>query len=474
MLNKRFLCVLLVLIFVVSIPAVGHAREIDEISQAPDLQLIIYGDANGDNKISLEDVIEIQLYKAGLKTITPERAKMADLDLSGDADLSDAVIIQQLCAKLINLYPQFGKYDITLGKGEFYTALMTNANQPYNRKVLYISTNESIAEVDSNGKITAKSIGSTSIIVQNPLGKNTQLNITVKAAPTYIKLNCNNCTLVKGEKLDLESYIDEGSAAYKRDFTTSDKKIATVDKHGTVTAKSEGNAVIRCSIYNGLYAECTVNVTSTSARIRKDLDPTKPMIALTFDDGPNSATTGMILDTLKKYNSRATFFVVGTRVYGENKQVLKRAYDMGCEVGSHSYSHQYFSNITLAEAKKEINKAKEIIKDATGAYPTLFRLPGGISVKSYLPYVGAPIINWSVDTRDWEVLNSSAVYNSVMKDSYDGAVVLMHDIYGTTATAAQNAIASLISRGYQLVTVSELAYYKGYKLESGSIYYHFR
>ena len=104
----------------------------------------------------------------------------------------------------------------------------------------------------------------------------------------------------------------------------------------------------------------------------------------------------------------------------------------------------------------------------------MFRLPGGIAVDSYLRYVDAPIINWSVDTRDWEVLNSTAVYNSVMANSYDGAIVLMHDIYGTTASAAQNAVASLVSRGYQLVTVSELAYYKGYKLKNGKIYYHFR
>ena len=325
--------------------------------------------------------------------------------------------------------------------------------------------------MDSNGKITGIGVGSCVIFSVNLLGKTSSLSVTVKNEPIRLSLNHSSFNLKAGDTLDLDSYVNKGAAASFRKYSSSDNSIASVNNYGIVKAKKEGNVKITCKIYNGLTASCNITIKKVPDRIRTNLNPNKPMVALTFDDGPNYSSTSLILDTLEKYNARATFFVVGCNVYGKNAQAMKRAYEMGCEIGNHTYSHQYFCNISASTAKSEINGCSKAIYNTIGCYPTVFRLPGGISVSSYLQYTQAPVINWSVDTRDWESLNSNSVYNIAMSQSGDGDIVLMHDLYMSTAYASQRIITDLVNKGYQLVTISELAYYKGYNLNNGSIYY---
>ena len=202
------------------------------------------------------------------------------------------------------------------------------------------------------------------------------------------------------------------------------------------------------------------------------IDPDKPMIALTFDDGP-SIYTDEILDVLEKYDARATFFVVGNRIeYYEDS--IERAYDLGCEIGNHSWSHPLLTDISVNSLKNEISRTDKAVEAITGEKPALIRPPYGGVNSTVSKYAGKPLINWSVDTLDWETQSSSSTYYSIMNDGYDGAIVLMHDIYYATKEGVIRAIPQLVKNGYQLVTVSELAAYRGVDMKDGTVYYHFK
>ncbi len=206
----------------------------------------------------------------------------------------------------------------------------------------------------------------------------------------------------------------------------------------------------------------------------RTVDMDKKMVALTYDDGP-SANTAKILETLKKYNSVATFFVVGNRVKTYSSTV-KAAYEMGCEIGNHTYEHVTLTKLSSAAITSQLVSTNNAVKAITGVAPVIMRPPGGSyndTVKSVAATIGLSIINWSIDTRDWETHSVSATINAVLNKVQDGDVVLMHDLYSWTATASETIIATLVARGYQLVTVSELAECKG-GMSAGTVYTKFR
>ncbi len=200
------------------------------------------------------------------------------------------------------------------------------------------------------------------------------------------------------------------------------------------------------------------------------IDPTKKMVALTYDDGPSSETTNRILNTLNKYNSRATFFVVGNRV-NNYKSSIKKAVNQGCEIGNHSYSHTILTKVSADTIKSQISKTNSVVKSVTGVTPKIVRTPGGAVNSTVRKNVNYPIISWSVDTLDWKNRNASAVVKNIKNNVKDGSIVLMHDLYSSTATATEQIVPWLIDNGYQIVTVSELMQLKGVNMEAGTVYY---
>ena len=205
-------------------------------------------------------------------------------------------------------------------------------------------------------------------------------------------------------------------------------------------------------------------------------NPQKPMVALTFDDGPGPYTD-RLLDCLKCNNAKATFFMVGSSVPGRASTVRRMA-AMGCELGNHSWSHPRLSSLSNAGIQDQISRTSSAIRNAADKSPTLCRLPYGDGHNSsrVLYAVGLPSIYWSIDTRDWaNTGNPQHTINAVLNSVQDGDIILMHDIHASSVTAAETIIPALISRGYQLVTVSELAKYKGNTtLRTGTTYYSFR
>ena len=204
-----------------------------------------------------------------------------------------------------------------------------------------------------------------------------------------------------------------------------------------------------------------------------EIDPLKPMIALTFDDGP-SKYTAQILDCLERYGVRATFCVVGN--LAENrKDTINRAFDMNCEIIGHSWDHRDLRKLSKEEITAEIIDTYELINSITGSAPKMYRPPYGAVndlVKEVSAGLGFSLIQWSVDPMDWSSRDAGMVYSAIMNDTKNLDIVLSHDAYGSTADAMERVIPELLSQGYQLVTVSELMYYSEITLEAGKIYYY--
>ncbi|MGN1266383.1 MAG: polysaccharide deacetylase family protein, partial [Dorea sp.] len=202
------------------------------------------------------------------------------------------------------------------------------------------------------------------------------------------------------------------------------------------------------------------------------IDPNKKMVALTFDDGPGPYTQE-IVNCLAKYDSRATFFVVGNRV-NSYKKVLKSTYDNGNEIANHTYSHPTLTSLSTSKVKSQISMTDSRVKAITGEAPSLIRAPGGATNTRVRNAINKPFIFWSIDTLDWKHRNKTKTINTVMKNVKDGDIILMHDIHKPSKEAALELIPKLKKAGYQIVTVSELAAYRGYNLKDHTTYSSFR
>lgn len=220
------------------------------------------------------------------------------------------------------------------------------------------------------------------------------------------------------------------------------------------------------------YMAVTESGNVVAERIR-ELDPNKPMIALTFDDGPHYNQTPRLLEILEKNGARATFFVLGDRVlWGpSNEKALNMVYESGNEVASHTYSHKDLKTLSAEKITEEIVKTRDAIYSVIGEYPTLVRPPYGGYDDEVKAYSYAPLITWNLDSKDWSFRDTEKIVEHVLAEAGNGKIVLMHDIHWFTVDAAEILIPELISRGYQIVTVQELFYYNNVEPENGVVYH---
>ena len=197
---------------------------------------------------------------------------------------------------------------------------------------------------------------------------------------------------------------------------------------------------------------------------------TDKLVCFTFDDGPYAPVTNKILDTLEKYNGRATFFVVGDRADTYSDEII-RASKMGCEIGTHTYSHVNLNSLSVPEMQEEIKKSCDAISKYTGKKVKVLRPPEGAADDTVKANVGMPMVLWSVDSRDWDYRNADKDYQTVMDNVFDGSIVLMHDLYPATADAVARLIPELAKQGYKFVTFSELMKIRGVDVEPGEKYF---
>ncbi len=203
------------------------------------------------------------------------------------------------------------------------------------------------------------------------------------------------------------------------------------------------------------------------------IDPSKPMVALTFDDGPQTSVGNRIMDCLAQYGGKATFFMVGDRVPSRAAEVQRMVAE-GHEVANHSMNHKYLQKLGAAEIQAQVVKCNDAIEAACGVRPKIMRLPGGNHNATVRANTHMPMIQWNIDTLDWKTKNADKTVAAVLGNVRDGDIVLMHELYSQTGDAAVRIIPELVNRGYQLVTVSEMAAAKGYTLEAGKLYSSFR
>ncbi len=184
-------------------------------------------------------------------------------------------------------------------------------------------------------------------------------------------------------------------------------------------------------------------------------------IALTFDDGPHSEKTRDILDVLKENNVKATFFIVGENVKG-NEDIIERIIADGHEIGNHTFDHKYLFKVDRGIMEREIDLCDDEIFNYSEYNATLFRPPGGIyndELMAVCSERGYDMVLWSVDTRDWAGTGSREIESEIMTNIDDGAIILMHDYVcgeSYTAEALKSVIPKLKELGYSFVTVSEL------------------
>lgn len=201
------------------------------------------------------------------------------------------------------------------------------------------------------------------------------------------------------------------------------------------------------------------------------LYPDKPMVALTFDDGPNDTSSLDILDCLEAHKVVATFFEVGVNVE-KYPQVVQREVEIGCEVGSHTYNHFVLGEQSYDYIVYDRRMCDEVFTAAIGFTPKIVRPPEGNVMGYALAAYSEPLIGWSIDTLDWLYKNTSGNVSTVKKaGNLDGQVILLHSIYPESAASVEPIVEYILEEGYQLVTISELLEYC-YRIEPEGHYYY--
>ena len=205
--------------------------------------------------------------------------------------------------------------------------------------------------------------------------------------------------------------------------------------------------------------------------VRSPFQEGEKLIALTFDDGP-ARHTDRILDALEEHGGAATFFVLGYRVEN-HRSTVERAVRIGSEIAGHSWNHPDFSRLTEEEITWQIKAASEAIAPFVEGSAGIYRPPYGRTnalVRRVSEEMGYAIVNWTLDTRDWEHRDADHIYDAIMDTVRSGDVIVMHDIYASTLEAMERVIPRLVEEGFRLVTVSELLVHLYGELEPGVIY----
>ncbi len=196
----------------------------------------------------------------------------------------------------------------------------------------------------------------------------------------------------------------------------------------------------------------------------------KKMIAFTYDDGPMRTQTTQLLNKLKEYGVRGTFFVIGTRIEGE-MDLVQREHDEGHAVAAHNWTHGDVSKTSASTIRSYREKFDAMLVKAIGIPSRYDRVPYGLYPQMVKAKAGWPYIQWSVDTYDWRGRSANNILAKIKKEASDGDIVLFHDIKDLSADIAGKVIPYLMDEGYMFVTIDELFARDGVMLENENVYY---
>ena len=194
----------------------------------------------------------------------------------------------------------------------------------------------------------------------------------------------------------------------------------------------------------------------------------RPLVALTFDDGPRSSTTGPLLEGLALREVPATFFLVGSRVAG-NEELVRRMAQEGHQIGVHTFDHVELKGLTRREFDLQVGKTRAALANLLGDGEFWLRPPYGIFDRPAAQWADSPLVLWSVDPEDWRDSDIDRVVASVTEHVQDGDIILLHDLYPSSASAALRIVDRLQERGFSFVTVEQLMELRGRPAEKGKV-----
>lgn len=182
-----------------------------------------------------------------------------------------------------------------------------------------------------------------------------------------------------------------------------------------------------------------------------------PMIAITFDDGPDARYTPKLLDGLKERNVQATFFVIGENIEKEgNDEIIRRIHEEGHLIGNHTYHHVDLSNLSVEEAHRELDMTDCLINEITGVQTELIRPPFGAFPDRMEEELDKIYVKWTVDPLDWTTEDTEEIVHRVVSDTEQNDIILLHDCYESSVEAALQIIDILKAQGYDFVTADHL------------------
>ena len=194
-----------------------------------------------------------------------------------------------------------------------------------------------------------------------------------------------------------------------------------------------------------------------------------PLVALTFDDGPRSSTTGPLLDGLALREVPATFFLVGSRIPGNEDLVCRMAAE-GHQIGVHTYDHVELKGLSRQDFDLQVGKTRALITQLVGEGNYWLRPPYGLMDRQAGQWCGGPVILWSVDPEDWKDDDIDRIVAAVVEHVSDGDIILLHDLFPSSAQAALRVVDTLLARGCCFVTVEQLMAERGVTPEVGARY----
>ena len=197
--------------------------------------------------------------------------------------------------------------------------------------------------------------------------------------------------------------------------------------------------------------------------------PAGPYVALTFDDGPKSATTPVLLDGLAQRGVHATFFVIGENVEG-NELLLQRMEGEGHQIGLHTYHHKMLDQLNAAGFYEEVDSLRTTLTALVGREEFMLRPPYGMMNAATQARAAAPIVLWSVDPEDWSDRDTARQVSVILDNTQDGDIILLHDIYPASVDTALQVVDALMARGFHFVTVEQLMEQRGVVPETGVRY----
>ena len=194
-----------------------------------------------------------------------------------------------------------------------------------------------------------------------------------------------------------------------------------------------------------------------------------PLVALTFDDGPRSSTTGPLLDGLELREVPATFFLVGNRIPG-NEDLVRRMAAEGHQIGIHTYDHVELKGLSRQDFDLQVGKTRALITRLAGDGSYWLRPPYGFLDRNAGSWCGGPVILWSVDPEDWKDDDVDRIVAAVVEHVSDGDIILLHDLFPSSGQAALSIVDTLLERGFCFVTVEQLMEARGVTPEAGARY----